>query len=91
MTTGEPIVVRAVMKPIPTLYKPIGSVDIESKQPFDAKIERSDSCAIPAAAVVMVNVIAWEIADAFLDKFGGDSFEEIQRNYQNYLTQVRNY
>jgi chorismate synthase len=91
MTTGEAIIVKAVMKPIPTLYKPIGSVDIESKQPFAAQIERSDSCAVPAAAVVMENVIAWEIADAFLEKFGGDSFEEIAQNYQNYLLQVRNY
>ncbi|NOU92266.1 chorismate synthase [Paenibacillus sp. LMG 31456] len=91
MTTGEPIVVRAVMKPIPTLYKPISSVDIETKQPFAAQIERSDSCAVPAAAVVMENVIAWELACAFLDKFGGDSYEEIERNYNNYLEQIRNY
>ncbi|MDF2963124.1 MAG: chorismate synthase [Paenibacillus sp.] len=91
MTTGEPVVVRAVMKPIPTLYKPINSVDIGTKQPFAAQIERSDSCAVPAAAVVMENVIAWELACAFLEKFGGDSYEEIDRNYKQYLQYVRNY
>ncbi|TDG00625.1 chorismate synthase [Paenibacillus piri] len=91
MTTGEPIIVRAVMKPIPTLYKPIGSVDIETKQPFAAQIERSDSCAVPAAAVVMENAIAWELACAFLEKFGGDSYEEISRNYYEYMRYVRSY
>jgi chorismate synthase len=91
MTTGEPIIVRGVMKPIPTLYKPIGSVDIETKQAFTAQIERSDSCAVPAAAVVMENVIAWELGCAFLEKFGGDSYEEIKRNYQHYLEYVKQY
>ncbi|WP_339279896.1 chorismate synthase [Paenibacillus sp. FSL W8-1187] len=91
MTTGEPIVVRGVMKPIPTLYKPLASVDIDTREPFTAQVERSDSCAVPAASVVMEHVVAWEVAKAFLEKFGGDSMEEIRRNYDGYLEQVRGY
>lgn len=91
MTTGEPIVVRGVMKPIPTLYKPLNSVDIDTKEAFTAQVERSDSCAVPAASVVMEHVVAWEIARAFLEKFGGDSIEEIRANYNNYLKQVSEY
>lgn len=91
MTTGEPIVVRGVMKPISTLYKPLASVDIDTKEAFTAQIERSDTCAVPAASVIMENVIAWEIARAFLEKFGGDSLEEVRRNYEGYLAQVKEY
>jgi len=91
MTTGEPIVVRGVMKPIPTLYKPLASVDIDTKEPFLAQVERSDTCAVPAASVVMEHVVAWEVARAFLEKFGGDSMEEIRANYENYLRQVAEY
>ncbi|MFE8695663.1 chorismate synthase [Cytobacillus sp. FJAT-53684] len=78
MTTGMPIVVRGVMKPIPTLYKPLQSVDIDSKEPFTASIERSDSCAVPAAAVVAENVIAWELAVAIVDQFYSDRFETLK-------------
>ncbi|WP_342753298.1 chorismate synthase [Shouchella clausii] len=78
MTTGMPIVVRGVMKPIPTLYKPLKSVDIETKEPFTASIERSDSCAVPAASVVCENVVAWEVANALLDTFGSDQLPLIQ-------------
>ena len=91
MTNGEPIVVRGVMKPIPTLYKPLRSVDIDTKEPFTAQVERSDSCAVPAASVVMEHVVAWEVARAFLEKFGGDSIEEIRANLNNYLQQVGQY
>jgi chorismate synthase len=91
MTTGEPIVVRGVMKPIPTLYKPLASVDIDTKEPFTAQVERSDACAVPAASVVMEHVVAWEVAKAFLEKFGGDSIEEIQANLDHYLSQVEAY
>jgi chorismate synthase len=91
MTTGEPIVVRGVMKPISTLYKPLQSVDIDTKEPFLAQVERSDTCAVPAASVIMENVIAWEIARAFVEKFGGDSLEEMRANYENYMEQVRRY
>jgi chorismate synthase len=84
MTTGMPIVVRGVMKPIPTLYKPLMSVDIETKEPFAASIERSDSCAVPAAAVVAESVVAWELANALVEQFYSDRFEtfaeEIKRN-----------
>jgi chorismate synthase len=78
MTTGMPIVVRGVMKPIPTLYKPLQSVDIDTKEPFAASIERSDSCAVPAAAVVAESVIAWEIATAIVDQFSSDRLDVLQ-------------
>ncbi|MFD3258856.1 chorismate synthase [Paenibacillus lentus] len=91
MTNGMPIVVRGVMKPIPTLYKPLQSVDIDTKEPFTAQVERSDACAVPAASVVMEHVVAWEVAKAFLEKFGGDSMEEIERNVQNYKKQLESY
>ncbi|MBN3527623.1 chorismate synthase [Paenibacillus apiarius] len=91
MTNGMPVVVRGVMKPIPTLYKPLRSVDIDTKEAFTAQVERSDACAVPAASVVMEHVVAWEVARAFLEKFGGDSLEEIRGNYENYLEQVSRY
>ncbi|UYO07726.1 chorismate synthase [Paenibacillus sp. PSB04] len=91
MTNGMPVVVRGVMKPIPTLYKPLQTVDIDTKEPYTAQVERSDACAVPAASVVMEHVVAWEIAKAFLEKFGGDSMDEIKANYENYLAQVERY
>ncbi|AJS58038.1 chorismate synthase [Paenibacillus sp. IHBB 10380] len=91
MTNGMPVVVRGVMKPIPTLYKPLQSVDIDTKEAFTAQVERSDACAVPAASVVMEHVVAWEIAKAFLEKFGGDSMEETQTNYNQYLAQLERY
>ncbi|MDF2924391.1 MAG: AroC [Paenibacillaceae bacterium] len=91
MTTGEPIIVRGVMKPISTLYKALQSVDIDSKEAFTAQIERSDTCAVPAAGVILENVVAWEVAQAFMEKFGGDSMEEIRRNYDSFLAQVKEY
>ena len=78
MTTGMPIVVRGVMKPIPTLYKPLKSVDIETKEPFKASIERSDSCAVPAASVVAEAVVAWEIAAAIVEQFYADRFDTLK-------------
>ncbi|MBY0597588.1 chorismate synthase [Bacillus bingmayongensis] len=80
MTTGMPIVVRGVMKPIPTLYKPLASVDIDTKEAFQASIERSDSCAVPAASVVAEAVVAWELADALVEQFGKDRMELIEQN-----------
>lgn len=91
MTTGEPIVVRAVMKPISTLYKALQSVDIDTKESFTAQVERSDTCAVPAAGVILENVVAWEVAKAFMEKFGGDSIEEIRNNYNSYLEQIKQY
>jgi chorismate synthase len=82
MTTGMPIVVRGVMKPIPTLYKPLQSVDIDTKEPFSASIERSDSCAVPAAAIVAENVVAWEVAAAIVDQFYSDRFETLKDTVQ---------
>lgn len=82
MSTGMPIIVRGVMKPIPTLYKPLQSVDIDTKEPFSASIERSDSCAVPAAAVVAENVVAWEIATAIVEQFYSDRFESLKENVQ---------
>lgn len=78
MTNGMPLVIRGVMKPIPTLYKPLQSVDIETKEPFTASVERSDSCAVPAAAVVAENVVAWELASAIIDQFYADRFDTLK-------------
>lgn len=89
MTNGMPIVVRGVMKPIPTLYKPLQSVDIETKEPFAASIERSDSCAVPAAAVVAEAVVAWEIANALVEKFGQDRIDEIEENIRKHNERAR--
>jgi chorismate synthase len=91
MSNGEVIELGAVMKPIPTLYKPLRSVDIKSKRTFEASVERSDTCAVPAAAVVGEAVVAFELAAAFLEKFGGDSVKEITRNYKGYLKQIAAY
>ena len=85
MTNGMPIILRAVMKPIPTLKKSLSSVDINTKKPFKAAYERSDVCAVPAAGVVGEAMAALVIADAFLEKFGGDSMTEVKRNYNSYL------
>ena len=91
MTNGAPLVVRVAMKPISTLMTPLQSVDLRSKQPADASVERSDVCAAPAAAVVGESVVAFELANAFLEKFGGDSLREIKRNYESYLEQIKNF
>ncbi len=89
ISNGEDVVVRAAMKPIPTLYKPLMSVDTATRQPVEATVERSDVCAVPAAAVVGEAVVAVEIANAFLEKFGGDSMPEIRRNYDSYLEYLK--
>ena len=91
MTNGAPLVVRVAMKPISTLMSPLQSVDLRTKQATDASVERSDVCAAPAAAVVGESVVAFELANAFLEKFGGDSLREITRNYESYLEQIKNY
>jgi chorismate synthase len=88
MTTGEPLVVRGYMKPLSTLRAPLRSVDIVSKKAIRATVERSDVCAVPAAGVVGEAVVAWELAGAFLEKFGSDSIREIRRNYRAYLRQL---
>ncbi len=91
MTNGMPIVIRAAMKPIPTLRKPLRSVDIITKEPFEAAYERSDTCAVPAAAVIGEAMTALVIADAFLEKFGGDSFEETKRNVNSYMEYLKQF
>ena len=78
MTNGQPIVVRAAMKPIPTLKKALRSIDLVTKEPVEASYERSDACAISAASVVVENVVGFEIAAALIEKFGGDSLSEIK-------------
>lgn len=78
ITNGEPLIVRIAMKPIPTLYKPLNTVDIHSHQPVKASVERSDTCAVPAAAVVAEAVLALAIAEALLETVGGDTLEQVQ-------------
>ncbi|UXS74652.1 chorismate synthase [Staphylococcus chromogenes] len=78
MSNGMPIVVNGVMKPIPTLYKPLASVDIKTKEPFKATIERSDSCAVPAASIVCEHAVAFEIAKALLEEFESNDIETLK-------------
>lgn len=89
MTNGEDIVVRAAMKPISTLGSPLASVNMKSKQPEKADFERSDICAVPAGSVIGENLVAYVIAQAFLEKFGGDSLGEIRRNLDGYRAQLK--
>ncbi|WP_181348233.1 chorismate synthase [Thalassobacillus sp. CUG 92003] len=91
MTTGMPIVVKGVMKPIPTLYKPLQSVDIDSKEPFQASIERSDSCAVPAASVVMEHVVAFELAKALTEQFPADHFPRMKKIVDDYREEAREF
>ena len=91
MSTGEPMRVRVAFKPLSTLMRPLRSADIRTKVETAGTIERSDVCAIPAAAVIAEAAVAFEVAAAFLEKFGGDSLAEISRNYSGFLEQVRNY
>ncbi|MEJ2206557.1 MAG: chorismate synthase, partial [Gemmatimonadota bacterium] len=86
VTTGEPLRARGAMKPISTLRKPLPSVDLRDGSVGDAAVERSDVCAVPAAAVVGEAMVALVLADAFMEKFGGDSVTEVRRNFESYLT-----
>ncbi|HSC72176.1 MAG TPA: chorismate synthase [Candidatus Methylomirabilis sp.] len=89
MTTGQPIVIRAAMKPLSTQYKPLASVDVVTKEASKAGVERSDITAVPAAGVVGEAVVAFEIARALCEKFGGDSLAEMQRNHAAYLAYLK--
>jgi len=91
MSNGSDIVIRAAMKPIPTLYKPLRSVDIKSKRGFRASVERSDVCAVPAASVVGEAAAAFVMAQAVAEKFGGDSLPEMKRNYEGYMEYIRKF
>jgi chorismate synthase len=79
------------MKPIPTLRRPLRSIDITTKKPVEAAYERSDICAVPAAGVIGEAMVALTIADAFLEKFGGDSMKEIQNNYDSYVHHIKQF
>ncbi len=89
MSNGEIIVLRASMKPIATLTKPLHSVDLKTGKVAKATVERSDICAVPAAGVIAENVVAFELVRAMQEKFGGDSLREMKRNYHGYLEQIR--
>ncbi|MEK6689783.1 MAG: chorismate synthase [Nitrospirota bacterium] len=89
MTNGEDIILRAVMKPIPTLRKPLKSVDFITKETFEATYERSDVCAVSSAGVVCEAMVALELANAITEKFGEDSLEEMKRNYKGYIEYVK--
>lgn len=90
MTTGMPIVVKGVMKPIPTLMKrPLQSVDIETKEPFKATVERSDACAVPAASVVMEHIVAFELAKAITEQFPSDEFSRLKKAIDDYREEIR--
>jgi len=84
MTNGQPLVVRAAMKPISTLRKPLASVNLRTKEPEEAAYERSDVCAVSAASVIVENVVAFEVAAALVDKFGGDSVTEMRSRWSTY-------
>jgi len=89
MTNGQPLVVRAAMKPISTLRKPLESVNLKSKQPEEAEYERSDVCAVSAASVIVENVVAFEVARALVEKFGNDSLTEMRARYELFLQMAR--
>jgi chorismate synthase len=89
MTNGQPLVVRAAKKPISTLRKPLESINLDTKEPEAASYERSDVCAVPAASVIVENVVAFEVAAALIDKFGGDSLAEMQARYKLFLEMAR--
>jgi chorismate synthase len=91
ITTGQPIVLRAAMKPISTQHRPLHSVDVVTKAASRAGVERTDIAAVPAAAVVAEAVVAFEIARAVREKFGGDSLAEVRRNVAGYLAQLQAY
>ncbi len=89
MTNGQPIVIRAAKKPISTLAKPLASINLDTKEPEQASYERSDVCAISAASVIVENVVAFEIAKAVVDKFGGDSLTEMKARHQLFLDMAK--
>jgi chorismate synthase len=91
MTNGQDVLVRGFLKPISTLRRPLESVDLTTREPALAAYERSDVCVVPAAAVIGEAMVAIVLAQAFLEKFGGDSIDETRRNFEGYLEQVRNF
>lgn len=89
MTNGEPLLIKAAMKPIPTLYNGLTTIDLRTGQQVKAAVERSDLTAVPAAGVVAEAMVAWVLADAYLQKFGGDSFPEIRAAWQRYTEMIK--
>jgi chorismate synthase len=88
MTTGEPLVVRGFMKPLPTLTKPLRSVDIATHEPAEALRERTDSCTVPAAGVVGEAMVAFVLADAYRNKFGGDHIDDVRQALRAYQERI---
>jgi len=91
VTNGQPVVVRAAMKPLSTLRTPLRSVDLATKEAVEAVVERSDVCAVPAAGIVGEAMMAIVLADAFLEKFGGDGLDEIRHNHRAYLDSLKSW
>ena len=91
ITNGQDVLVRGFLKPISTLRRPLESVDLTTREPALAAYERSDVCVVPAAGVIGEAMVALVLAQAFLEKFGGDSLSETQRNFKGYLKQVRDF
>ncbi|WP_333564932.1 chorismate synthase, partial [Streptococcus parasuis] len=91
MTNGQPLIIRGVMKPIPTLYKPLMSVDIDTHEPYKATVERSDPTALPAAGVVMESVVATVIVNEMLEKFSSDNLEELKAAVASHRDYVKNF
>ncbi|WP_105182322.1 chorismate synthase [Streptococcus suis] len=91
MTNGEALIIRGVMKPIPTLYKPLMSVDIDTHEPYKATVERSDPTALPAAGVVMESVVATTLATEILEKFSSDNMEELKAAVASHRDYVKNF
>ena len=89
MTNGMPLVVRGTMKPISTLLQGLPSVDLNTREPQQSTYERSDVCALPAASVVMENIVAFEVARAFTEKFASDTMRELSASYETYLDLAR--
>ncbi|HTP52278.1 MAG TPA: chorismate synthase [Anaeromyxobacteraceae bacterium] len=89
MTNGEPLQVRAYMKPIPTMVTPLPTVDIDTREAVQARYERSDVCAVPAASVVGEAVVCWELASAFVEKFPGDAIRDIEKAVEAYAARIR--
>lgn len=89
MTDGMPLRVRAYMKPIPTMLKPLATVDLATRESTQARYERSDVCSVPAAATVGEAVVAWVLADAVLEKFGGDAMGDVEKAVQAYAARIR--
>ncbi len=88
ISNGLPVIVRIAMKPIATLMKPLKTVDLVSRKVVDARKERSDTVAVPACSVIAESMLAWSVAELFVEKFGGDSIEEMKRNYENYTSNL---